>query len=329
MNSSILLKSTAPARAIAHNHAASARKIAGPLTKCARLHTAPLRATSPSAKSSRVKSTKIPSLSRVCDCQRSELVERDCELTYAFRNFTRRTSFPPRILTRPSVSTKMHPLPRSRKLTMDSQRNSIPTQIRILPPRTDSLIFNPPTKFYPIPRKRSNLTNSVLPASTPMVIPRVVILLVEQATPSMASAAAVRVALAAASTLTIYFPPLPAAKAVPLAAADDAAVGRTLFNRRFSSAKTLKYRPASHSWKPPRAQAKPSQSHQPSNAAPAQEAASRPGLSARLVKPATVQELGSILCRAVSRWLPLAAPAKAQARQSPRAPNARLVLAMV
>ncbi|KAM3453990.1 hypothetical protein MY5147_007086 [Beauveria neobassiana] len=64
MNSSILLKSTAPARAIAHNHAASARKIAGPLTKCARLHTAPLRATSPSAKSSRVKSTKIPSLSR-------------------------------------------------------------------------------------------------------------------------------------------------------------------------------------------------------------------------------------------------------------------------
>ncbi|KAJ6783433.1 hypothetical protein PWT90_01680 [Aphanocladium album] len=61
MNSSILLKSTAPARVLAHNHASSARKIAGPLTICARLHTAPSRATSPSSKPSRVKNNKIPS----------------------------------------------------------------------------------------------------------------------------------------------------------------------------------------------------------------------------------------------------------------------------
>ncbi|EGX94771.1 mitochondrial DnaJ chaperone (Mdj1), putative [Cordyceps militaris CM01] len=63
MNSSILLKSTAPARALAHN-AASACKIAGPLKRCARIHTAPSRATSPSAKLPGAKSTNLPSLSR-------------------------------------------------------------------------------------------------------------------------------------------------------------------------------------------------------------------------------------------------------------------------
>lgn len=172
-----------------------------------------------------------------------------------------RVPSPRRILTVLSESTSLRQPARSKRPTTASPRNTIRIRTRTPPPKTNSPISNPHMRFYPTPKSESNLINSALPDSTLAEEPPVATPLAEasaEATHSVVALVAREVS-AVVSTLRISFPHLPDNR-VPLAAAVDGADEEEVSSRRSWWAKTSRFRPASLSWKPPRARAKRFQS---------------------------------------------------------------------